>query len=241
MKKLLIIILTISSFSNYAIEGVYEVIIRKQEEKQKSRWSLSDWLLTKQKIALMDQWLALHSSTTWFEFFLEGSGGELDFGNNSDQTFKANSERFQGGLYIKMLGLSGGVDHFSGSLKSSFYQGSLIVFGTSAQSTNFQLHYGKRNLKGQFGDFDHSFFGFSSTLYLLPFLGGIYEYRNYSDANSGDYRYEDGNRQEYGAFIDLWILRIRGTYFKERNLYSHPLTPKSETISGWWFGGQVFF
>lgn len=60
MKNLFVVIsliFLVFSFSSnlFAIEGVYEVIIKKQQEKEASRWTLADWLLTKQKMALMDQ------------------------------------------------------------------------------------------------------------------------------------------------------------------------------------------
>ena len=63
--SILFLLLPLQSFA--LAEGVYTVIVKKQEEKKSSRWSLADWLVTKKKIALMDQWLALNSSTTWFE------------------------------------------------------------------------------------------------------------------------------------------------------------------------------
>ena len=241
----LIIILFVSLLSPKveAIEGVYEVIIRKQEEKKASRWTLADWLLTKQKMALMDQWLALNSSSTWFEFFLESSGTELE-GERSNiaQAFNKHAYRHQGAMYIRAFGLQGGVDKFSSFQDSSFYQANLILLGSSAQSTNIQVHYGKRNVSVDGNDFGPTYWAVSSTLYLLPFLGGLYEYRNYGDDSEGNAAFLDGSRHEYGGFVDIWFFRLKGTYFKERaNLRRSNNVTYDQRISGWWFGAQLFF
>lgn len=227
-----------------AIEGVYEVIIRKQEEKKASRWTLADWLLTKQKMALMDQWLALNSSTTWFEFFLEGSGNKLE-ADESDQArlpYEAQAYRYQAALYFRAFGLQGGRDKVSGFRDSSFYQANLILLGSSAQSTNIQVHYGVTNMELASGKVSPTYWGASSTLYLLPFLGGSYEYHKYSDDQDGVLTFKEGSRQEVGGFLDVWFLRLKGTYFKERlNLNTTARGDFDQRSSGWWMGAQLFF
>lgn len=242
-KALLICLLLASMSSINAIEGVYEVIIRKQQEKQASRWTLADWLMTKQKMALMDQWLALNSSSTWFEFFIESSGVELEGRSSQDSlAYNKHAYRHQGAMYIRAFGLQGGVDKFSGFQDSSFYQANLILLGSSAQSTNIQVHFGKRDVSIDGIDFGPTYWGVSSTLYLFPFLGGLYEYRSYGDDTQGTAAFLEGSRQEYGGFLDLWFFRLKGTYFKERaSLRSSSNINYDQRISGWWFGGQIFF
>ncbi|MEK6580021.1 MAG: hypothetical protein AABZ55_12400, partial [Bdellovibrionota bacterium] len=44
-------------------DEVYTFVVKKQEEKQKSRWSLSEWLDTRDRMRMMDLWLALHTPT----------------------------------------------------------------------------------------------------------------------------------------------------------------------------------
>lgn len=253
MKSLLFSILFLVTSLNFlseanAIEGVYEVIIRKQQEKQASRWTLADWLLTKQKMALMDQWLALNSSTTWFEFFLEGSGKELtgdEVGDGRDP-YDGQAYRYQAALYFRAFGLQGGQDKFSGFSESTFYQANLILLGSSAQSTNIQLHYGIKNTTilstSPASELSPTYWGASSTLYILPFLGGLYEYRKYGDDSSGSLTLKGGSRQEVGGFIDVWFLRLKGTYFKERlQLNNTARGDFDQHISGWWAGAQLFF
>lgn len=242
--KVLFISIFISLFISLSswcqgIEGVYQVIIKKQEEKRSNRWSLADWLVTKQKIALMDQWLALHSSSTWFEFFLEGTVGDLDaFQSNALGLTTTSASRYQVATYVKALGAQYIKENLPGFQKNSMIQGNLILLGTSAQSTNIQLHYGGRTLKTSFGEFKPTYWGASVNLYLLSFLGGSYEYRKFSEKGN----YKGGSRAEYGAFLDLWFLRLKGTYFKERSSYIRSsVGDYGHHISGWWLGAQLFF
>lgn len=145
-------------------------------------------------------------------------------------------------MYIRAFGLQGGVDKFSGLQDSSFYQANLILLGSSAQSTKIQVHYGKRDVSINGADFGPTYWAVSSTLYLLPFFGGLYEYRSYGDDTANGASFLDGSRQEYGAFLDSWFFRLRGTYFKERaNLTSRAGLHYDQLASGWWFGAQIFF
>src|SRR5436190_22356647 len=52
-------------------DEVFTFVVKKQEEKAKTRWSLQDWLETRDKMRLMDLWLALHSPSP-YEFFVGG-------------------------------------------------------------------------------------------------------------------------------------------------------------------------
>ena len=45
-------------------DDVYTFVIKKQEEKEKYRWNLSDWLTTRDKMRMQDLWLALHSPSS---------------------------------------------------------------------------------------------------------------------------------------------------------------------------------
>jgi hypothetical protein len=244
--SLCILILSLLSLTSKvaAIEGVYEVIIRKQEQKKASRWTLADWLLTKQKMALMDQWLALNSSTSWFEFLLEGNGNKLTADNTPEARlpYESQAYRYQGALYIKAFGLQGGKDKVSGFQDSSFFQANLILLGSSAQSTHIQLHYGLRNLNLNEGEISPNYWGASTTLYLLPFLGALYDYRKYTKDSAGALSLSEGSRQEVGGFVDIWFLRLKATYFKERlKLNSVTNGAYDQQISGWWGGAQLFF
>src|ERR1043165_618932 len=54
-------------------DEVFTFIIKKQEQKEKSRWSLQEWLDTRDRMRLMDLWLAIHSPSP-YGFFVGGAG-----------------------------------------------------------------------------------------------------------------------------------------------------------------------
>ena len=89
------------------VEGVYTVIIKKQQEKKSTRWTLSDWLATKKRMALMDQWLALNTKTTLFEARLGGSMGDVEETTAESPISKKQTSRYQAQLNKNSIGLIG--------------------------------------------------------------------------------------------------------------------------------------
>src|SRR6185295_348306 len=75
MRKLVLLLaglLAIGLGANAQADEIYTFVVKKQEQKAKTRWSLSDWLETRDKMRLMDLWLALHSPSP-YEFYLGGA------------------------------------------------------------------------------------------------------------------------------------------------------------------------
>jgi hypothetical protein len=223
------------------IEGIYQVIVKKQQEKQGQRWTLLDWLGTKKKMALMDQWLALNSSSSsLFEFSLEASKGDLDFGDALSVSEKS-FERFSSSLYIKFLGLSIIKEKIGTELSSTSFQGSIILLGSSNQSTNIQAYYGVRNLTYLNQELSPNYWGARANLYILPFLGGFYDYRKYLSDSEGQYSFNSGDRHEFGGFLELWLLRLKVTLMRERLDFSGLGIAGRPSWNGGLVGAELFF
>ncbi len=242
MKKLIALILISLSFSSFAqIEGVYTVIIKKQQEKEKSRWTLADWLITKKTIALQDQWLALHSSTTWVEFILDYAGGGVE--ENSDAvTTDLDLNQWGASLYIKFLGIEYNSRSFNRLYDSSDLRLNLLILGSSVQSTHLRAFYGKRDyLYENFSTYEQDFWGAHISFYLLSFLGLETQFTKYNKTASENTLFtSDGERREFGAFIDLWMLRLYATKFRERMIFRGGSFKKT-TVEGTLFGAKLFF
>ena len=224
MNRLLTVflLLFISSRSFALAEGVYTVIVQKQEEKKSSRWNLADWLVTKKKIALMDQWLALNSSSSWFEFIFDFGVGKLDESISRTETGnELEFERYGAALYIKFFGIEFNKYNYSDIIDKNDYRLNLILLGSSVQSTHLRLFYGRRNFKQlDFSSYSQDFYGSSLSLYLASFLGTEFTYTNFKSAKSIDSTYSvEGERVEYGVFIDISLLRIYMNKFTEKNIY----------------------
>lgn len=242
MKKLIALIFLSFSLSTVAqIEGVYTVIIKKQEEKQKSRWTLADWLTTKKTIALQDQWLALHSSENWFEFILDYAGGEVEEVADGTET-RMDLNQWGAALYVKFFGVEYNSGNYSKFYDSSDFRMNLLILGSSVQSTHIRAFYGKRDYSYEnYSSYKQNFWGAHFSLYLMSFLGVETEFTKYKKANAeNEFFTSEGERREFGAFIDIWMLRLYATKFRERMIFRGSQLKKT-TVDGTLFGAKLFF
>jgi len=179
---------------NACADEVYTFIIKKQEEKAKTRWSLAEWLETRDKMRLMDLWLALHSPSP-YEFYLSGA-----YLNNSSSAVQGWD--FSAAAYASIFGLGVERQVYSGIADTSglFF---LRIFGFQSQGTNITLQAGLTAINRPEERFQSALAGISSNLYLAKFFGleGLYR------------RAVKQTRYETGAFIDFRFLRVYGKYF----------------------------
>ena len=244
MKKLLFItVLFLFSLPTLSqIEGVYTVIIKKQEAKEKSRWTLADWLTTKKTIALQDQWLALHSSENWFEFILDYGTGTLD--ESIDHTaYELDQTNWGAALYLKFLGLEYNSQSFSRDYDSSDLRLNLLVLGSSVQSTHIRGFYGERDYSLQnYGTYKQNFWGLNLTLYLASFLGVEGKFIKFQKATADNNQFSsDGERTELTGFIELWMLRLYATQYRERMLFRSTSSFTKSNSEGTVLGVKLFF
>lgn len=226
-------------------EGTYQVIIRKQQEKQQSRWSLLDWMNTKKKMSLMDQWLALNSSVNHFEFALFGAQTKTDRVNTYD-TLSETKSGFQAGLslYYKIFGLEGAIEEVEHTLREKNYSLGLRVFGKSDQGPNIKVLYGQSQM------FDYSqnekitpnTFGGKSTIYLAPFLGLEGSYQKYLTENFKNSTTElSGEKIGYGAFLEMSFLRLYFLQEKRSLYYKSSTTQSKRSFDSTTLGAKLFF
>src|SRR5947209_12687437 len=81
-------------------EDVYVISVKKQDDKAQNRWSLQDWLNTRDRMRMMDLWLALHSPSP-YEFFIDGDYRFTDGGAAAPFSHWG----FSGGAYASIFGL----------------------------------------------------------------------------------------------------------------------------------------
>ncbi len=183
-------------------------IIEKQEEKAKNRWSLSEWLDQRDRIRMMDLWLAMHSPSP-YEFFVSA---EYQTGHITDLS-NYTAWKLALAAYATIFGLE--VQHEPSTLAtrtSGLFR--LRVFGFHVQSTNLTLHGGfQRETRSGVG-YWNPLAGISFTLYFGKYFGlealyqHIFPYSSHGLATSGD-------RFEGGAFIDYNFLRFYADYLAE--------------------------
>lgn len=210
-------------FSKAYADNFYLVVVKKQEKKMQSRWTLASWLETKNRMALMDQWLALNTTDTWLEVILDYSRGEFDQTlNEVDQDTKIKFNRHQLSIYLKFIGFEYDYYDYSDIKKESVIKLNLLLLGSSVQSTSVRFFAGSRSFTYEgYSKYSQLVHGASVSFYFLDFFGTELEYTKYNKTKSQDKLYSlDGEKLEYGAFLEISALRLYLNKYKEKNYFS---------------------
>jgi len=225
---------------------------QKSENAYRDVWSLSDYFETQRKNRLMDQWLAMNSSSNPFEFALGAqtvlydSRVKTDGVEGLEKEFRMN--RAQLAAYASIIGLE--AEYAESKEDFTNLEGSihLRLLGKSSQGTNLTGFYGIRYRKDKSlttteEKFQQNFTGGSITLNLTKFSGIVGTYKTYFTDKTDAGNELEGDRIEGTFFIDFRFLRVYGTYFKENEEYKNIVTPETKEIErdGIFGGIKLFF
>lgn len=187
--------------------------------REKGRWSLSEWMEMKSRNRMMDMWLSMNSPSP-FEFSLSGSYNSYKttvVGATTETS--ANDFAGEASAYAQFVGLTTEYENntqeqyndFSGMLN-------IRLLGNSIQNTAFTIHYGQRarevlgatsyRLNQQFGQA-------SLQVYLTKYFGLNGSYRYFLPTSTDELGEVGGNITEAGLFIDFKAVRIFGSWYKE--------------------------
>lgn len=230
------------------LEGRYEVAIKKQEEKKRSRWSLAEWLSQKENNRAMDLWLARNSHSSAFEFFLQARSHNYGLSAGTG-TPSSNRNSYDGALaaYAGVAGLRGGYE--SDTENRSRWLGSLNLrlFGRALQDTHINLEYGLTGLSqkqssGETESFQNQYGGASLNIYFTKYFGIEGSYRKILPAQSERGRTLEGEIETGGVFIDFGILRVFGDWRKDFLKFDGAGLPDtSEFREGFGGGLRLYF
>lgn len=204
-------------------DEVYTFVVKKQEEKAKSRWTLSEWLETRDKIRLMDLWLAMHSPSP-YEFFIDGA---YRFAS-APGTGILNASRFGFGAYASLVGIE--LERQGSERTETTGLLSLRIFGHHVQSTHIALQGGLRMVSGG-SSFRNAMAGGRMAIYLTRYFGVDGSFHHLFQSTP----FVDGaigNQWRAGAFIDFRFLRVYGEYFG---------SSESSVRNGTGLGMKLFF
>ncbi len=221
-------------------DDVYTFVVKRQEVKRQSRWSLSDWLDTREKMRMQDLWLALHSPSP-YEFVL---GGAFEVGSNN-VTGRYLAGEGMLAAYASIFGLEGHYEGFRDGrgelIQRAMAFFNLRVFGMQVQGTNMTFHVGVRQQNELTSAFRQLIVGGSLTMYLAKFFGveGLFRYHFGSTPTSAS-EVVGGMRVEGGAFIDFSLFRVYGQYFWEPEWRTVGATSSRQERQGIALGGKFF-
>ena len=240
-----------------------------QKERKELRWTLTEWLRIKERMKMMDVWLAMNSNPAkdkfspelQFAYWQTRGDYQIDIGVNNvtDEFMTAkdvgNNGRIQ--LYLtnivtastgwKVPNIDFGIEALyinhgfsdrefttptqplqeaEGSVKDPYTMSGYANFrilGTSIQDTSLVLKFGYYNGKRPVDtpqpislDTEGLTYAAEFIFYLFNFIGLEGTYNRWGTSDSFDGNQEQrGSRYDYGAFLELWLLRVSAGYYKE--------------------------
>lgn len=206
-------------------------------------WNLADWMSQKQQFKVMDQWLAINTQRNFFEFGVRGSQTKYDVkigGNTREREIKS----YSASIYVSIFGIEGGVDESDEDFKDTWGQFNVRMLGRSSRDTSLVLGYGMRKREDEVNDveFTNQYGNVKLQLYIFSFFGLDGSYRKDFRAQDQQHTKYEGEKAEYGAFIDLDFVRLYGRIFKE-TVYKTPAggTTEVQTRDGTDAGVRLFF
>lgn len=215
---------------------------KRAANREKGRWSLSDWLAMKERNRMMDQWLSINSPSP-FEFSLGGTYNSFKTQVDSGEETSHISYKSEASAYAQFVGVTAEYENNSEEdFNDLAGMLNVRVLGNSIQNTAFTLHFGQRTRTGGGETLRQEFGQASLQLYLTKYFGvdGRYRYFLPKTSDTEDLK-ED--QTEAGLFIDFKALRIYGSYFKDTQRTKSP-SASDENITertGIRTGLKIFF
>jgi hypothetical protein len=246
-----LILLILQTPTALAQDSVYEPVVRRHQQKVKSRWSLEDWFSLKKKRQAQDQWLSWNRKRgPFFELLVDVHGGGHDFKRDGTDADKEDFVVAGGGVQIFFgpAGIGIGRDQYKIKEKEQYSQrdeGSLFLrlAGSSTQTTHLTLLGGVMKYEHKYyGDYDHKFYGVLSNLYIFRHMGLEGQYRVKASADSQTHEIE-GEDYHWGAFWELSILRVYLLYHQDFSRAKRISTgvKDNERVNGTVFGARLYF
>lgn len=205
-------------------------------------WTLGDWMTQKARFKLMDQWLAVNKQANLIEFNVEGGKTNYDLtvgGSTSSQEV----DRYSASLYISIFGIEGGYEESDENIERRFGQFNIRILGQSSRSTQLVAGYGVQ--KTEDTDLNTEVTNQYATgklqLYLVSFLGLEGAYKKTFRANDNLGSEHEGERVEYGVFLEHKMIRIYGRAFEDKTFVTTSGNEERQTRDGVDAGIKLFF
>jgi hypothetical protein len=208
--------------------GKRPFFLEKQETKEKHRWSLSDWLDTRDRMRVQDLWLALHSPSP-YEFYLGASYrlGRLQTGASNPGW----NVTFAGYAYL----FGAEVQYETSQIEPRWTAlANFRLFGLYNQATNFTFQFGAKQETRAGTSLLNWVGGAHLTVYLAKPAGFVLLYRHAWGRPGGVVNEVD--RFEAGGFIDFKLLRLHVDYVVD-TVASDP----GRSLQGFQLGARLYF
>jgi len=221
---------------------------QKYANKEKSQWTLADWLGQKSKMALADQWLAMNRSATIFEINADGAHNKYTLKSTDaagvETEIGRDAQVYHLDIYVTIFNMFGEYEKTSDSRESWGGGAGLRIFGTSSQTTALVGRYGWRKLTHLASKevWENLWAEADLQIYVFKFFGLHGRYRKTFPAKSNLTNTLESTRSTGGAFIEFQEFRIFGDVYQEPAEYKdvNGVVTKEER-SGYEAGLRIHF
>ena len=190
---------------------------KRSEQRAIQRFTLKEWMESKDRRALMDLWLSINTpspyefalSTSYFQYSLD-SGGIKDAKKSLEGSFDA---------YATLVGVTA---QYQNNIEEKFNDVTglfnLRIFGNTLQGTHITFHYGlrTRTQSDNLYRLNQNFPAATLQLYMTKYFGVQSHYRLYLPSSESYYGDTTGDELNAGIFIEYGPLRLFGDYVEER-------------------------
>ena len=243
--------LVITAENASAEPGTYDYLGgARATHRESKRWTLQEWLETRDRNRMMDLWLSMNSASP-FEAMV--GAGYKSYLRDIDTPKAQDSFNSVDGVVTAHAHIVGLTGEYENNIQEKYTDITgmlnLRLFGESIQSTYLALHYGQRtrtyNSFAPQHDYKNQFGQVSLQLYLMKYFGIDGFHRIYMP-NTNDSLKEEmtGTLSEVGIFIDFKALRVFGAAYRDYQVIKSTQTPYTETTtirSGSRVGLKLFF
>lgn len=193
---------------------------QKSPDSSTTQWTLADWLQQKNRMSLLDHWLALHTSTSWFQVDMGGGPSQYSVRTTTSAgtaTVTHTSQAYNVNFYLSIFNIYGDYEKTDDNYESYSGAVGLRLLGTSSRTTSLTARYGFKHLQNLTSGehWMNPFLDGQLQLYIISQFGlqGTYTYYFPNTSNLG--RQLKGHSVNAGAFVELGIFRIYGNYILE--------------------------
>lgn len=196
-------------------------IQKKAEQRAMKRFTLKEWMDSKDHRALMDMWLSINTPSP-YEFMLSGSLIQYSLeSNRAGATVKTSKKSMEGSFsaYATLVGITA---EYQNNVEENFTDltglFNVRVFGNTLQGTHITFHYGLRTRteNNQQYRLNQTFPAVTLQLYMTKYFGLQGHYRYFLPTTESFYGDTQADELNAGVFIEYGAFRIFGDWYQER-------------------------
>lgn len=194
----------------------------------------------------MDQWLAAHTRSPWFDFNMRASTQSYTYKVTNETTSThttQNSMNYQADFNMWVLNFNGEYQKTNDAKESNGGSAGLRLLGASAQSTSLLARYGWRKMNdlATHEVWENQYIEGELQLYIVDQFGVDGKCRHYLPGKSNLGSSLEGHQATAGVFLESSFLRIFADYFQEPLSFTSGGVVTRRNSDGFSAGAKIFF